>query len=189
MKNIFNIYLVKKMIFIYFIIYCILILNMFNTFFQDGYLVDYNQDEVLLDSYINIDSNQVFPKLNISYIDRSICKSNNPKTGLFLGENPHLINADYLNENENDWAVNFLINNPHYINETYISLNKNDIAVKFLINNPQYIDKEFFSENESNLAVNFLINNTEYIDKFSFAYNKNELAINFIRHNPKYDFY
>ncbi len=63
---------------------------------------------------INIDSHQVFPDLDTNKIDDTICKSDNPKTGLFLLENKHLINKFYLSSNTNNWVVNFLINNPEY---------------------------------------------------------------------------
>ncbi len=63
---------------------------------------------------ITIDSHQVFPELETNKIDDTICKSDNPKTGLFLLENKHLIDKEYLSQNTNDWAVNFLINNPEY---------------------------------------------------------------------------
>ncbi len=106
---------------------------------------------------ITIDSHQVFPELETNKIDVSICESDNPRTGLFLEENKHLINKDILNNNTNDWAV------------------------EYLINNSEYIDTYFFSENENNLAVNFIINNPQYIEKTIFAYNTNFLAIEYMK--------
>ena len=63
---------------------------------------------------MNIDSHQVFPELDINKIDDTICKSDNPKTGLFLLENKHLINKYYLNTNKNEWAIKFIDENPEY---------------------------------------------------------------------------
>ncbi len=102
------------------------------------------QDRYLQNSYINIDSHQVFPDLDINKITSNVCLSDNPKTELFLNENKHLIDEFYLNTNENDWAVNFLINNTEYIDKEYFCYNKNNIAVKFIINNTKYIKKRFF---------------------------------------------
>ncbi len=143
----------------------------------------------------NIDSYQVFPDLAISKIDYSICESDNPKTGLFLSENPHLISYFSLSENKNDWAVIFLLDNIEKINindfDNYhifsnMSSNYNSIMIDFLINNPQYINKKNFSYNENDLAVKFLINNQQYIDKENFSCNENDLAVNFIINNPQY---
>ncbi len=60
---------------------------------------------------ITIDSHQIFPNLKTNEITSKICFSDNPQTGLFLKENPHLINIGYLNFNKNKWVSNFLLEN------------------------------------------------------------------------------
>lgn len=103
-------------------------------------------------TYITLDSHQIFPELVMSKIKNTICKSDNPKTNLFLKENPHLIDEIYLNNNINDWSVKFLIENPQFILKNYFSQNTNDLAVKFHIKNPQYICEKYFSLNTNDLG-------------------------------------
>ena len=47
-------------------------------------------------SPITRDTYNIFSNLELDKLDNNICNSNNPKTGLFLDENPHLINSHLL---------------------------------------------------------------------------------------------
>ena len=96
-------------------------------------------------SNITIDSHQVFPDLDLTKLDNTICKSDNPNTGLFLNENKHLINNNYLSLNSNDWAVQFLIDNPNYMNIIYFSCNTNDKAIKFIEDNPDLLKRKYIN--------------------------------------------
>ncbi len=143
---------------------------------------------------INIDSHQIFPNYDINKINKTICFSDNPKTGLFLKENPHLISVIILNSNNNDWAIDFLINNSDKIDYNIFSKNNNDNAVKYLLKNKDKINWNVFSENSNDNAVIFLLNNNnnnkDKINWSSFSSNKNDIAVNYLLNNKhKIDLY
>ncbi len=156
-----------------------------------------------------IDSHQVFSDYKLEYIDCVICLSDNPKTGLFLKENLHLIDSLYLSRNNSKWVVDFILD-PLIIN--YIEIEKfysynNDKIVNYLINN--YSDKlsnSAFCSNNNDIAVDYILNNIlinyesnnniddndnnnriindANFDWYSFSYNNNDKAVDFLLQNP-----
>ncbi len=151
---------------------------------------------------MNIDSHNIFSNYDLNKINGSICLSDNPKTGLFLKENTHLINLYYLSTNMNNWVIDFIFDQDiiHLINFKEFNCYNNDKIVEYLLNNPKYLISSFF-KNSNNIAVNFcinFINNTyedkyiktyDYIDKLfffkeQFNANTNDKVVEYLLNNP-----
>ncbi len=113
-------------------------------------------------------NNIINPEIDLSKITKSICKKNHPNTKLFIEENPHLINNNFLSKNISDWSVDYLINilntnNLDTMEKYFFSKNTNNKAVEYLIKNPDKINWYGFSENINEKAVEYLINNLDKI--------------------------
>lgn len=139
-----------------------------------------------------IDPNNYLKNTNINKISDNICYSNDPNIGLFLKDNPHLINYEKLSENYSDWASHFCL---EYLYNNYDSeIDKYDFLdlIERLIKN--YDNKIFTDKFCEFLYSNKIIDSFDFYqipknEKFyNFILNKiiNEKDINLIRTNSKY---
>ncbi len=136
--------------------------------------------------HINIDSHQIFPEYDLNKIDSDICYSDNPKTGLFLKENPHLIESNKLRMNKNNWIIDFIFDNQiiNYINFGFFSCYNNDKIVDYLLQNLDKINWGYFTFNINNKAVEYLLKNPNKIYWGNFSQNTNNKAVEYLLKNP-----
>ncbi len=134
---------------------------------------------------VNLDTHQVFTNYDINKINNAICLSNNPKTGLFLKENIHLINNYFLSINTSEWVIDFILDNDivNIIDFNFFSDLNNNKIVNYLIQNPEKISWRYFSRNTNDKAVEYLIKNFNKINWKEFSKNNNDKAVDYLLEN------
>lgn len=137
-----------------------------------------------------IDPNNYLKNTDISKITSNICYSNDPNVGLFLKDNPHLIDYYKLADNCSDWSLDFCL---EYIYKEFnnISIFYLGDLVNMLIKNYEnkIFTNKFCEFLYKNTLVNKIIDNNNKISNlFNYILNKlvEEKNIDLIKSNSQY---